>query len=218
VPTPDVIRAGLTAIANEWRALAIAWHVVFGLAIVSVGAGWRPSQRAAACGLSLPLVSVSALAWQSGNPFNTLVFAFLALVLFGIALTMPSESIRVAARPVSVVGGLLLIFGWTYPHFVTSDRWTTYLYASPLGLVPCPTLATLIGMSLVLELFRAVRWSAMLAVAGLVYGAIGVFKLRVALDYGLLAGAVVIAVAIASGPHRQSAFSRRSVTARSTTI
>ena len=193
MPAPDVILAGLTAISNEWRSLAIAWHIAFGLAIVAISAGWRPSERAIAGVLTVPLVSVSLLASQSGNPFNSAVFALLAVVLTIVAATLPAQVIRVASRRVLIPGGLLLLFGCVYPHFVTAQSWTPYLYASPLGLIPCPTLATLIGVSLALGLFRSMRWSTPLAIAGIVYGVIGVFRLDVVIDYALLAGAVALA-------------------------
>lgn len=193
MPTRDVILAGLTAIASEWHALAIAWHVAFGLAIAAVSAGWRPSQRLVGLVLPTPFVSVSLLAWQSGNPFNAIVFASLALMLLGIARTMPADAIRLSARPSFFAGALLLLFGWTYPHFVMTDRSVAYLYASPLGLIPCPTLAAVIGVSLSLGLSRSAAWGALLAFVGIAYGLIGVFRLDVTLDYGLLAGASVSA-------------------------
>ena len=42
----------------------------------------------------------------------------------------------------------------------------------------------------------SVAWSITLAVAGLVYGAVGVFVLGVQLDYALLAGALVLVGAL----------------------
>jgi len=199
MPAPDAILAGLTAISNEWRSLAIGWHVVFGLTIAAVLAGYKPSQRAAACGLTGPLVSVSALAWHSGNPFNAFVFALLALVVLVIAATLPADSVRLPLPPVLVVGGLLLLFAWVYPHFIMTDRWMTYFYGSPLGLIPCPTLAAVIGTSLVLGLFRSAACSAVLVSAGVGYGVVGVFRLNVTLDYGLLAGAAALALVALTG-------------------
>ena len=45
VPPPETILAGLAAIANDWRSLAIAWHVLLGVLLVLLLAGWRPSAR-----------------------------------------------------------------------------------------------------------------------------------------------------------------------------
>jgi hypothetical protein len=78
---------------------------------------------------------------------------------------------------------LLFAFGWGYPHFLDAKQWTAYLYAAPLGLLPCPTLSTVIGLTLMLGIFRSKPWSITLAVAAFVYGAVGVFVLRVSLGY-----------------------------------
>src|SRR3954469_21632045 len=43
-----------------------------------------------------------------------------------------------------------------------------------------------------LGIFRSKPWSITLAVAAFLYGAVGVFVLRVSLDYGLLAGALIL--------------------------
>jgi hypothetical protein len=60
-----------------------------------------------------------------------------------------------------------------------------------MGLLPCPTLATVIGATVIFSFLDSTPWTATIAIAGLVYGAIGVFGLEVHLDYGLLAGALV---------------------------
>jgi hypothetical protein len=72
-----------------------------------------------------------------------------------------------------------------------------YLYAAPMGLLPCPTLATVIGATVILDSLDSTPWTATVAIAGLVYGAIGVLALEVNLDYGLLAGALVTLGALA---------------------
>ncbi len=78
MPSSDSIRAGLTAIANDWRWLAVTWHLMlFGL-LLPLFAGWRPSSRVVAQLLTIPVLSVSAVGWISGNPFNAAVFAALA--------------------------------------------------------------------------------------------------------------------------------------------
>jgi hypothetical protein len=83
-------------------------------------------------------------------------------------------------------------FGWTYPHFLEASSWTSYLYAAPLGLVPCPTLSLLVGVSLIVGSLDSKAWANTVAAAALVYGVIGVFALGVAIDAVLLAGAIVL--------------------------
>jgi hypothetical protein len=176
--------------------LAIVWHIALGASVVALIAGWRPSNRVVAYLLVTPLVSVSAVAWAGGNPFNGAMFALLAALLIGVASRISSHPIHTTRSLLFVPAAMLMAFGWTYPHFLERNPWTAYLYAAPMGLLPCPTLATVIGATVMLSLLDSTRWTVTLAIAGLVYGAIGVLELRVNLDYGLLAGAFVALGAI----------------------
>ena len=192
MPSSDAILTGLTQIANEWRSVAIAWHVTFAVTLLAILAGWRPTNRVAGYFLTMPLATVSAAAWTSHNPFNAAAFVALLVWLLGAMTRVHKAPIYVASPVLSVPGALLVVFGWGYPHFLETDRWTTYAYAAPLGLLPCPTLSAVIGVTLMLGLLGSRSSALGLAAAGLVYGALGVFALGVTLDYILLAGALVI--------------------------
>jgi hypothetical protein len=194
MPSAETILNLTATTANEYRTLAIGWHVLLGTLLLALLVGWRPSNRLAGYLLATPFLSVSALAWASGNPFNGTTFAALALLLIGLARRLSKQLVNVASLSFLLPGALLIAFGWTYPHFLTANHWTAYTYAAPFGVLPCPTLSAVIGLTLVLGILRSKAWSMTLAVAGFVYGAIGVLKLDVALDYGLLAGAAVLAV------------------------
>jgi len=194
MPSPEAILSLAATTANQHRTLAIGWHVFLGTILVALLAGWRPSNRFAGYLLVAPLLSVSVLAWASGNPFNGAMFAALALLLIGLVMRVSTEPVNVASSLLLLPGALLVAFGWTYPHFLTADHWAAYTYAAPFGLLPCPTLSAVIGLTLVLGMLRSQAWSVTLAAAGFVYGAIGVFALGVTLDYGLLAGATLLGV------------------------
>jgi len=197
MPSPEAILSLAATTANQHRTLAIGWHVFLGTILVALLAGWRPSNRFAGNLLVAPLLSVSVLAWASGNPFNGAMFAALALLLIGLVTRVSTEPVNVASSLLLLPGALLVAFGWTYPHFLTADHWAAYTYAAPFGLLPCPTLSAVIGLTLVLGMLRSQAWSVTLAAAGFVYGAIGVFALGVTLDYGLLAGATLLGVVVA---------------------
>jgi hypothetical protein len=197
MPSSDTVLDGLTAIANDWRWLAITWHVLFAALIVWLLAGWRPSVRRLGQLLTTSLVSVSLTAWLSGNPFNGAVFAILAAVLIATAVGFPRRSVRLASSAWVASGAAVVVFGWTYPHFIRTDSWTTYLYASPFGLLPCPTLSTVIGMTIIVSNLGSTSWSTLLAGTGLVYGLIGTFRLGVVLDSGLLVATGILAAAVA---------------------
>ena len=199
MPSTEAILDGLTAIANDWRGLAVGWHALLAAVSVAVFGGWRPTNRAAAVLLILPLVSVSAMAWNSGNPFNTATFAALALVLGAIASRIGSRPVRLSQPWLVVPGALLLMFASVYPHFLHARTWAEYIYAAPLGLIPCPTLSAVIGITLILGLLESRTWSLTVAVMGLAYGAIGIFRLGVRIDVALLAGASLLALTALAG-------------------
>jgi hypothetical protein len=195
MPSTTDILIGLTSIANEWRSVAMLWHVALAGSLAALLAGWRPSIRVVGYLLASPFVSVMAAAIATGNAFNGAVFAALALVLVFVASRLSRAPVRVGSPQVVIAGAVLVAFGSGYPHFVETEGWTPYLYAAPLGILPCPTLSAVIGMTLVFDHLGSRAWAFALATAGLVYGAIGAFVLGVTLDHVLLVGALVMAVA-----------------------
>jgi hypothetical protein len=198
MPSSETIVAGATAIANEWRTVAIAWHVVLAVVLAAIFCGWRPSNRVVAYGLSTPFLSVSTAAWVGGNPFNGTVFAALSVVLLALCRRLSNEPVRFAAPIFAAPGAVLVAFGSAYPHFLETNSWITYAYGAPLGVLPCPTLSAVIGATLLFGLLGSPTWCMALVIAGLAYGVGGVFGLGVQLDYGLLAGALVLLGALIS--------------------
>jgi hypothetical protein len=194
VPTADSILSWATAAANDWRWLAIVWHVALAALLVAVLTGQRLSRRFLSLFLVAPLASVAIVGWASGSAFNGLTFSVAAAVLLRIALRLPSTSVIGVPRASRLAGAALLAFGWTYPHFLRTDTWTAYTYASPFGLLPCPTLAVVIGITLMFGGLQCTKWSLFVAAAGVVYGLIGVFALGVWLDVWLLAGASLLGI------------------------
>lgn len=190
MPTASSILSWATAVAADYRWLAIVWHVALGALLIML-VSRRLSRRLARVLLVLPVISVSVVAWLSQNPFNGVAFAVLAVVLLRAARVLPGGLVTYARRGWVVPGAVLVAFGWAYPHFVKTDTWTAYAYASPFGILPCPTLAVVIGLSLVFGL-HAAGWGVPLVVAGVAYGLIGVLSLRVALDVWLLAGSALL--------------------------
>ena len=187
----DDVLAGLTLIAGAWRPLAAAWHLA-AAALLLVMIRGRPSRRAVALALAVPLLSVASLAWWSGNPFNTVVFLLLALILAGTASALPVSPIAVGERRYLMLGAALTAVAWTYPHFVTGAAWSHYLYEAPLGLLPCPTLLLVAGVSLVAGSFQSPRWATVVAGAALGYGVIGVLVLGVWIDVTLIVAAIAL--------------------------
>lgn len=192
MPEPDSVLAGLTAIAREAWPVAAAWHLIIAAVGVAVALGWRPSRRAAGALFAIPLLSVAGFAAGYGNPFNSTVFALGALGLLGLAARLPRDPARRAPLLFSILGAGLLAFGWLYPHFLGDRSPVAYLYAAPMGLLPCPTLSAVIGLALLADGLRARGWSSLLAALGLFYGLFGALRLGVWIDLALTGGAIVL--------------------------
>jgi hypothetical protein len=194
MPTPAQILEGLTIISNNYLTLAVIWHVVIGLAILGIILGWRPSRRLGASVLCLPLLSVSVLAWANGNPFNGAVFLLAAVALLLLGLRLPAQRVEAGPLWASAIGVLMLAFGWVYPHFLAGRSWLTYLYAAPMGLVPCPTLSVAVGFALIARGLGSRAWGIVLAVVGLFYGLFGALRLGVRIDAFLCIGALALLI------------------------
>lgn len=195
MPSPEETLLLLSAIANGAYDYAIAWHVVILVGLLTWSAGHILPRRADAVLRSSALVSVSVFAWCYGVAFNALVFA--ALSIGALVLSLRSRSGWRAEAPwAQLLGALLFAFGWVYPHFLdASHGGLAYLYAAPLGLLPCPTLAFLIGLDLLAGAPAGRLYSRVVAGAGVFYGAWGALRLGVWLDLVLLAGALGLLIA-----------------------
>ena len=189
MPTPAEILSGLTATANQHIGLALTWHVVLAVVFSALFLGWKPSSRQAGGFLSLLPFSVATAAWVSGNPFNAAALGVLAVVL---AWTSFAHRPVVTALGMPWFGAALIAYGWCYPHFLESQPLIAYAVAAPLGLVPCPTLALLIGLALRKPRLFSGPWLMALVAAGAFYGAVGVLRLVVYLDVGLFVGAMAL--------------------------
>ena len=136
--------------------------------------------------------SVAIFALAYGNLFNAILFGALTVAL--VVLSMGEDLRRISAVPGwSIVAGIaMLIFGWTYPHFLDATP-IHYLFAAPIGLIPCPTLSAAIGLALICGPARVRSWRLALACVGAFYGLYGVVQLGVAIDIVLTLGAVTLA-------------------------
>ena len=202
MPAASQIVEGLSAVANENLGTALGWHIVLGGAIASIFMGWRPSRRTAFILLSGLPASVSGFAFQYGNPFNGITFALLTGVLLFNGIGADGILLRRNNPAATVVGSALIAFGWLYPHFLQSQPVFMYALAAPTGLIPCPTLAVLTGVTVLLQSGLSRSWSIVLGVFSLFYGAFGVLRLGVWLDLGLLAGAVYLLFTVREGWRR----------------
>lgn len=190
----EEIIAGLQAIVNNYSLISTLWHIVIYVLIILLIFGWHPSNKLMAILFCLPVVSVSILAWYSGNPFNGTLFAVLAVLIVIFGMKASSQPVTLSQLTFLVTGILMIAFALLYPHFMESGSFFKYLYASPVGLIPCPTLSLLIGFALVYNGFGSNALTISLIVYGLFYGLFGVFRLGVTLDIGLIIGTLSLLV------------------------
>lgn len=192
MPSSALILEGLRRTAHDAVVIAGAWHLVlFGL-LVALFLGWRPTRRTGSMLLGLPLASVAVTALVFSSPFNAVMFAIVAALLVVLGARLPRERVQGISTSVRLAAACLLAFGWVYPHFFWESGLLPFLYAAPIGLVPCPTLAVVLGLALAAGGFGTRAWSAVLASFGLFYGLFGVFRLGVVIDLGLVIGALAL--------------------------
>ena len=193
MPAPAEILESARRIANDAFALAVFWHAWVAAGIVMVWRG-RASERRAGNMLAVLLASVSGVSFAFGNPFNGFVVGAVALALAFAANGLSTADVRPGSPWAVIAGAVLIALGWAYPEFV--GRPYGFLYGSPLGLLPCPTLALLIGATLFLDGLGSRAWSLILAAAGLFYGLYGALVLGVRIDMLLAAGALTLGASV----------------------
>ena len=194
MPKTEEIINGLQSIVNDYSTFAIIWHAVFYFLMAGLIAKWQPSNKLFGILLCLPLISVSVFAWLSGNPFNGILFFIITILIFIFGLKTSNQPIHISQAPFMVIGILMIVFGLVYPHFINSSSFLKYFYASPVGLIPCPTLSILIGFLLLYNGFSSQSITITFIAFGLFYGIFGVLKLAVYLDIFLILGSITLLV------------------------
>ncbi len=194
MPKTEEIINGLQTIVNDYSFFAIVWHAVFYLLLAALIAKWQPSNKVFGFLICLPLLSVAVFAWLSGNPFNGILFSIMAILIVIFGFRASSQPINISQVPFMVIGTIMIVFGLIYPHFINPDSFLKYLYASPVGLIPCPTLSILIGFLLLYNGFGSHSITLTFIIFGLFYGIFGVLKLAVYLDIFLVFGTIALLV------------------------
>lgn len=194
MPKTEEIINGLQSIVNNYTTFAIIWHAVFYFLLAGLLARLQPSNKLFGILLCLPLISVAVFAWLSGNPFNGILFSLITILIFIFGIKASNQPIQTSQFPFMVIGIIMIVFGLIYPHFVNADSLLEYLYLSPAGLIPCPTLSILIGFLLLYNGFGSQSVIITFIAFGLFYGIFGVLKLAVYLDVFLILGSITLLV------------------------
>ncbi len=194
MPKTEEIINGLQTIVNDYSTFAIIWHALFYLILVALIFKWQPSNKLMGILICIPILSVAAFAWLTGNPFNGVLFSLMTILILIFALKASDEPVNVSQVPFMIIGILMIVFGLIYPHFINANSILKYLYASPVGLIPCPTLSILIGFLLLYNGLGSQSLTLTFIVFGLFYGLFGAFKLSVYLDIFLIFGSISLLV------------------------
>jgi hypothetical protein len=193
MPLSTRILDQLATTTNELTFIAIGWHLAIAAVAIALFAGWKPSTRHTALLLILPILSVATISTAYSSWFNAISFTLLALLLT-IGLDDAELRWRLHGPPWSKVLGTALIgYGFCYPHFV-AGAWYRALYAAPLGVVPCPTLAVVVGFMLLGRANGSRTIPTLLAVWTTFYALFGIAVLGVVLDAGLLVAVIGVSV------------------------
>jgi hypothetical protein len=192
--TKNDIIDGLNSIANDYSGFAIAWHVFFYFLASAFLIKWQPDNRVLLLLTCLPLLSVALLAWITGNPFNGLLFSVMSALVIICGVRVTPDIFSLSQLPFLLTGIVMVIFGLVYPHFIKTNSIIEYLYASPAGLIPCPTLSVLTGSLLIFNGLGSPPVVLMFIIFGLFYSIFGIIRLRVYIDLFLLLGSVTLLV------------------------
>jgi len=194
MPKTEEILNGLQVIVNDYSTIAIIWHIIFYALIAALIFKRLPTNRLFGLLICVPILSVAVLAFLSGNPFNGILFSIMSILIIIFGLRISSQPVQTSQFIFMVIGILMIVFGLVYPHFIKPDSFLKYLYASPAGLIPCPTLSILIGLLLLYNGFGSQSLTLTFIVFGLFYGIFGVLKLTVSLDIFLVFGTTALLV------------------------
>ena len=191
--TLDILNT-LWSIVTNYSAFASMGHAAIYLLLAFVITVWHPSNKILILLLNLPILSVAIFAWLSGNPFNGTFFSILTILAFIFGLRASANPISFSNLPFLIAGIIMVVFGLVYPHFINADSFIKYLYASPVGLIPCPTLSLIIRFALIFNGFGSQSITISLTAFGLFYGIFGVLKLAVHIDLFLLFGTLTLLI------------------------
>lgn len=184
---PESILRYLDMLANNNLMINLTIHIL----VVSVLASLfflkdAPFQRVFLQGsICILLLSVATHAFVFGNIFHAITFGiFSAIALVQLALS--KENLDLNSNPLQTsIALIFIILGLWYPEFVGKDAFMMLLF-SPVGVIPCPTLLTTLGLMTLTYSGQGKLQYAFAVFMGLIYGVIGTFVLKVYLDIALL--------------------------------
>lgn len=181
----------LETIANHNLMVNLSMHLVIMLTLAAMFGSKNAKLKSMGfhAGLSVLFLSVTISAVIFGNPFHAVTFGILAVTSL-LHLCLGKRNIEISASRSKIAIACFFIFiGFWYPEFVEKNA-LMLLLVSPVGIIPCPTLLSTIGLMTLVSSGLSRSQYTLTIIIGFIYGIIGVFIFRVYLDIALLVLAI----------------------------
>lgn len=175
----------LNMVANNNLSVNLMMHILFILAGIGLVTIKNPL-KSQLVNLFLVILSGSVFLHAAifGNPFIGLLFLIMTLIMVFELIRRKNNFQFTESRLINITAVLLLVFGFVYPHFVNTSLAEYILYA-PVGIVPCPTLITILGFYLLNTNPNKVSyWT--ITVISTIFSLIGIIMFKVYIDIVLL--------------------------------
>jgi hypothetical protein len=209
--TPAAITSMLANASTEAKNYSAFIHIVF--LIVVVLAIFIKKLRTSLFSLFTAFLSLSAtiIAVRYGILPNIIVFGmFFVLIIHGYLTKNLNFDLEHIA-PINFIFGIAgLLFGFWYLHWVESPVWLNAMLYSPLGVVNCPTMATICGFLCLARKPRSAILEMTVALATLYFGFFGLFRLGAYVDIILIICALFLLVRIGSYLAYEGTFEKQS--------
>ncbi len=183
---PEILNY-LEMLANHSLWVNLSMHILVYMTLLAIFSKTKEKLRSLIFQgvLSTLFLSVTINAVVFGNPFHAVTFGILALSSL-VQLFVSKETIQITnSKGILAIALFFIFMGLWYPEFVDKNA-LLLLVVSPVGVIPCPTLLTTIGlMTLTIPSVNKFQYLITI-IMGIVYGVIGVFVFKVYLDITLL--------------------------------
>jgi len=181
------ILAGLQMTVNTYSGLRVVHHILLIVVFIFFISFKERVSRLVSLYTVLAFLTIflTSLA-PIGNIFYLVVFGILTTLAILEFLNPKTDYSMKGTPTINVVIALLSGFlGFWYPHFM--EGYFKALYASPYGIIPCPTLLVILSFFLVFYPYSHKFFHWILTIVGLFFGFFGFFVLKVRIDLALLA-------------------------------
>jgi hypothetical protein len=208
--TPEAITSMLENVSEETKSYSAFVHLLF---LVVIGLGLLVEKiRNDLFSFFIAFLSLSATVISVKYVIapNVIIFGmFFVLIIHAYLTKNPNLDLK-NIPPVNLLFGILgLAFGFWYLHWVESPIWLNALLYSPLGVVNCPTMATICGFLCLSREPRSAVLEATVALITLYFGFFGIFRLGAYVDVSLILCGLFLIVRLSSYLSYEHTFGER---------